>query len=89
MLSESQERMLLIVEPANLQAVLEVFSKWELDASVVGRVTDDKLLRVRMNGETLAEIPAETLVLEAAPRLRGSKGPERPPILIWAVIPAG
>lgn len=90
MLSESQERMLLIVEPANLQAVLEVFSKWELDASVVGRVTDDKLLRVRMNGETLAEIPAETLVLGgSAPFTRGSKRPRKGlRILIWAVIPS-
>jgi phosphoribosylformylglycinamidine synthase len=63
MLSESQERMLLIVEPRNLDRILEVFHKWDLDASVVGRITDDKLLRVRLNGRVLAEIPAEYLVL--------------------------
>ena len=81
MLSESQERMLLIVEPANLEAVLDVFNKWELDASVVGRVTDDKLLRVRMKGETLAEIPAETLVLGGSAPVyeREQKAPTRPP----------
>lgn len=63
MLSESQERMLLIVEPHNLAPIQEIFHKWDLDAVVIGRVTDDKLLRVRMNGETAAEIPAENLVL--------------------------
>jgi len=63
MLSESQERMLLIVEPRNLEPIQSVFHKWDLDAVVIGRVTDDKLLRVRMNGDSVAEIPAEYLVL--------------------------
>lgn len=63
MLSESQERMLLIVEPKNFDLIQSIFLKWDLDAAIIGRVTDDKLLRVRMNGEVLAEIPAETLVL--------------------------
>lgn len=63
MLSESQERMLLIVEPKNFDLIQSIFHKWDLDAAIIGRVTDDKLLRVRMNGEVLAEIPAETLVL--------------------------
>ncbi len=63
MLSESQERMLLIVEPGNFDAIQQVFHKWDLDAAVIGRVTADKLLRVRQDGEVLAEIPAETLIL--------------------------
>ena len=63
MLSESQERMLLVVEPPHLDAVQKVFHKWDLDAVVIGRVTDDKMLRVRLHGETLAEIPSECLVL--------------------------
>jgi phosphoribosylformylglycinamidine synthase subunit PurL len=63
MLSESQERMLLIVEPKNLTPIQEVFQKWDLDAVVIGSVTDDKMLRVKMDGQILAEIPAEYLIL--------------------------
>ncbi|HOA29378.1 MAG: phosphoribosylformylglycinamidine synthase subunit PurL [Candidatus Cloacimonetes bacterium] len=63
MLSESQERMLVIVKPENIDKVLAVFAKWDLDSVVIGRVTDDKMLRV-YNGDKLeAEIPAETLIL--------------------------
>jgi phosphoribosylformylglycinamidine synthase len=81
MLSESQERMLLIVEPADLEAVLDIFHKWDLDASVIGLVTADKLLRVRLRGEVLAEIPAETLVLGCSAPVyeREQKAPIRPP----------
>jgi phosphoribosylformylglycinamidine synthase len=46
MLSESQERMLVIVKPENIDKVLAVFAKWDLDSVVIGRVTDDKMLRV-------------------------------------------
>ncbi|HPF09317.1 MAG TPA: phosphoribosylformylglycinamidine synthase subunit PurL, partial [Candidatus Cloacimonadota bacterium] len=63
MLSESQERMLVIVKPENINAVLVIFSKWDLDAVVIGKVTADKQLRV-YNGSSLeAEIPAEALIL--------------------------
>lgn len=63
MLSESQERMLMIVEPKNLEEVQKVFQKWDLDAVVIGMVTSDKMLRVKFNGKILAEIPAEYLIL--------------------------
>lgn len=63
MLSESQERMLLIVEPHNLEAIQRVFHKWDLDAVVIGRVTDDGMFHIRLEGKTLARIPAEVLVL--------------------------
>ena len=63
MLSESQERMLMIVEPDNLEEVQKVFQKWDLDAVVIGSVTSDKMLRVKFNGKILAEIPAEYLIL--------------------------
>ncbi|MCB5246808.1 MAG: phosphoribosylformylglycinamidine synthase subunit PurL [Candidatus Cloacimonetes bacterium] len=81
MLSESQERMLLIVEPAKLEAVQNIFEQWDLDAVVIGRVTADKFLRVRLRGETLAEIPAETLVLGGSAPVyeREQKAPARPP----------
>jgi len=63
MLSESQERMLVIVEPRNVDAVKAIFAKWELDAVQIGKVTADKLLRVLYKGATVAEIPADSLVL--------------------------
>ncbi|MCB5295168.1 MAG: phosphoribosylformylglycinamidine synthase subunit PurL, partial [Candidatus Cloacimonetes bacterium] len=63
MLSESQERMLVIVEPQNIERVLAIFQKWDLDAVQIGIITDDKKLRVLNNGSLEAEIPAEYLVL--------------------------
>lgn len=63
MLSESQERMLVIVEPKNIERVLAIFQKWDLDAVQIGIITDDKKLRVLNNGSLEAEIPAEYLVL--------------------------
>src|SRR5581483_2645941 len=61
MLSESQERMLLVAEKGREREVIDIFKKWELDAVVIGFVTDDGLLRVRQNGEIVAEIPNECL----------------------------
>ncbi len=61
MLSESQERMLVVAEKGREAEVLSIFHKWELDAVVVGQVTDDALLRVRQHGDVVAEIPAGAL----------------------------
>jgi phosphoribosylformylglycinamidine synthase subunit PurL len=61
MLSESQERMLLVAEKGREQEVLGVFKKWGLDAMVVGRVTEGGLARIKMNGSLAAEIPAHPL----------------------------
>jgi phosphoribosylformylglycinamidine synthase len=63
MLSESQERMLMIVKPDKFDAVKTIFDKWDLHAVKVGVVTDDKVLRIRHNGEIKAEIPPKLLVL--------------------------
>ena len=63
LLSESQERMLMIVKKGREQEVLSVFSKWDLPCSQIGEVTDDGMLRFYMNGVLEAEIPAESLVL--------------------------
>jgi phosphoribosylformylglycinamidine synthase len=65
MLSESQERMLLVAEKSKEQAVFDVFHKWGLDVVTVGRVTNDGLLRVRQHGEVVAEIPNSALADEA------------------------
>ncbi|MDD2331343.1 MAG: phosphoribosylformylglycinamidine synthase subunit PurL [Candidatus Cloacimonetes bacterium] len=63
MLSESQERMLLIIKPEDFPAVQEVFHKWDLDAIQIGKVTDDQMLRIREQGRIVAEIPAVSLIL--------------------------
>ncbi len=63
LLSESQERMLIVVEKGKEQAVLKIFEKWDLSASNIGEVTGDGLLKFYMHGELEAEIPAYELVL--------------------------
>ena len=65
MLSESQERMLLVAEKGREDEVFAVFRKWGLDAVTVGRVTDDGMLRVKDHGEVVAEISNRALADEA------------------------
>ena len=65
MLSESQERMLLVAQKGREQEVFRVFEKWGLDAVEVGRVTSDGKMRVREHGEVVAEIPNEALTDDA------------------------
>jgi phosphoribosylformylglycinamidine synthase subunit PurL len=67
MISESQERMLAIVEPARLDALLAVCAKWDVTASVIGTVTGTGRFRVldRLDGEVLADIPASSLDTDA------------------------
>jgi len=67
MLSESQERMLLVAERGREREVFDVFHKWGLDAIEIGRVTADGKLRVLHRGEVAAEIPAHALA-EEGPR---------------------
>jgi phosphoribosylformylglycinamidine synthase len=63
LLSESQERMLLVAEKGREKEIINIFSKWDLPCSVIGEVTDDGLLRFYMQGNLEAEIPAYELVL--------------------------
>jgi phosphoribosylformylglycinamidine synthase subunit PurL len=65
MLSESQERMLLVAEAGREQEVFAVFKKWGLDAVTIGRVTGDGYLRVKDHGAVVAEIPNRQLADEA------------------------
>jgi phosphoribosylformylglycinamidine synthase subunit PurL len=67
MLSESQERMLLVAERGREHEVFAVFQKWGLDAVEIGRVTNDGMLRVLQDGQIAAEIPAHALA-EEGPR---------------------
>ncbi|MGV3528716.1 MAG: phosphoribosylformylglycinamidine synthase subunit PurL [Flavisolibacter sp.] len=63
LLSESQERMLLVVEKGREAEVQKVFDKWDLENAVIGEVTDDKLLSFYIGGQLEAQIAAEELVL--------------------------
>jgi phosphoribosylformylglycinamidine synthase subunit PurL len=65
MLSESQERMLLVAQKGREQEVFRVFEKWGLDAVEVGKVISDNRLRVLQHGEIVAEIPNPALTDEA------------------------
>lgn len=65
MLSESQERMLLVIERGREQEIIDIFDKYDLEAVAVGHVTDDKMLRLFHNGEKVAELPVDALAEEA------------------------
>jgi phosphoribosylformylglycinamidine synthase II len=62
LLSESQERMLVVAKSGHEDDVISILQKWELEAAVIGQVTDDGLYRVRDGGEIVCEIPGEPLV---------------------------
>lgn len=65
LLSESQERMLVIAEPRRIEAIQEVCERWGLHATPIGHVTGDGMFRVRHAGTVVAEIPAQRLVDDA------------------------
>jgi phosphoribosylformylglycinamidine synthase II len=62
MISESQERMLLIVKKGMEENVNKIFHKWDLHAVVIGQVTDDGMYRVLENGKTVGEVPVWSLM---------------------------
>lgn len=63
MLSESQERMLVIAKPGREEAIEQICEKWDLHAARIGVVTAGNVLRIRMHGKIVAEIPAQVLAL--------------------------
>ncbi|HIP14556.1 MAG TPA: phosphoribosylformylglycinamidine synthase subunit PurL [Sulfurimonas autotrophica] len=68
MLSESQERMLLCAKKGSEQAIIDIFKKWDLDAAVIGEVTDTGKMELFWHGEKCAEVPVDP-VSEEAPEL--------------------
>lgn len=62
MLSESQERMLLVAKKETVKEVQEIYAKWDLDAVIVGQVTSDQRLKVKFRGETVVDIPVQAVV---------------------------
>jgi phosphoribosylformylglycinamidine synthase len=90
LLSESQERMLVVAEPHRVAEVQAVCARWELGATPIGRVTDDGIFRVRHDGVVVAAIPGQRLVDDCpiydpaaresdAARARRSARPSEPP----------
>jgi len=63
MLSESQERMLVVTTPKNQASLKKIFDKWELNCKEIGKVTNDGNIKVFYRGEKVADVPAESLVL--------------------------
>jgi phosphoribosylformylglycinamidine synthase subunit PurL len=76
MLSESQERMLLVVKRGREAEVERIFDKWDLHASQIGEVTTDGILRVKQHGQVVAEIPNRALTDEAPVYRRPMTEPE-------------
>jgi phosphoribosylformylglycinamidine synthase len=62
MLSESQERMLLVAKKETVKQVQEIYAKWDLDAVIVGQVTSDQKLKVTFEGKTVVDIPVQAVV---------------------------
>jgi phosphoribosylformylglycinamidine synthase len=77
LLSESQERMLIVAHSGREREVVEIFSKWDLDAVVIGRVRDTGRMQVIHNGETVADIPV-SLLTDEAPKYQRPMAPPSP-----------
>ncbi len=75
MLSESQERMLVVAKQGTEEEVYKIFEKWGLHAVVIGRVTDDNRLRILHQGEVFADIPVDKLAEDAPVYHKPSKVP--------------
>ena len=76
LLSESQERMLVVAKAGHEQDVINILNKWELEAAVIGRVTDDGMYRVRENGDIVVEVPGEPLVTGCPTYIREAREAE-------------
>jgi len=76
LLSESQERMLLVVTKGREEEVEGIFSRWDLDAVVIGRVTKDRQFRALFNGAEVARIPISALTSEAPVYNRSAERPK-------------
>jgi phosphoribosylformylglycinamidine synthase subunit PurL len=87
MLSESQERMLMIVAPGREAEARRVFEKWELDFAVIGRVTETGRLVLRMHGDLAADIPVGPLVTEAPLYERPTQSRQIPDDIDPATLP--
>jgi len=81
MLSESQERMLMVLKPGREEAARAIFEKWELDFAVIGQVTETGRLILDWKGETVADIPVDPLVAASPEYDRPHEPRPAPPVL--------
>ena len=88
LLSESQERMLIIVKAGRESEVQAIFDKWDLPCARIGVVRDDGMMRVRVGDRVAAEIPARMLADEAPLYKREAKARPTEPVLDLATVPA-
>ncbi len=86
MLSESQERMLMVLKPGREAEAEAIFRKWELDFAVIGTITDTGHMVLKFNGETVADIPLAPLADEAPEYERPYVSPAE--YKAWAKVPA-
>ena len=87
LLSESQERMLIIAHKGKEQTIVDIFQKWDLPYAEVGVVKDDGMMRVLMDGEVVAEIPANKLADDAPLYSRETKPRPAPTPLDLSALP--
>src|SRR5206468_12451906 len=78
LLSESQERMLLVARAGREAAVQAVFARWDVEAAVVGRLTDDGVFRARWRGAGVCALPVAALTSAAPVYPRPAEGPAGP-----------
>ncbi len=81
MLSESQERMLMVLKPGREEEAQAIFTKWELDFAVIGKVTDTNHLELHRFGKKVANMPVPPLVDKAPEYQRDYKIPSPPPVI--------
>src|SRR5262249_40138040 len=88
MLSESQERMLMILKPGREAAAARIFDKYELDFAVIGKVTTTGKLVIRKDGQVAADMPVGPMVTQSPEYDRPWVASPKPPASIPANIPA-
>ncbi len=88
MLSESQERMLMVVKPGREAEAKVIMDKWELDCAVVGRLTDTGRMVLRRHGEVVADLPIDPLAQASPEYDRPWVEPTKPEVLLAEDVPA-
>jgi phosphoribosylformylglycinamidine synthase subunit PurL len=81
MLSESQERMLMVIKPGREDLARRVFEKWELDFAIVGRLTDSGRMVLKRHGEVVADLPIDPLALASPEYDRPWVAPAKQPVV--------
>jgi phosphoribosylformylglycinamidine synthase len=87
MLSESQERMLMVLKPGSEERARAIFDKWELDFAIVGKLTDSGRMVLRRHGEVVADLPIDPLAQASPEYDRPWVAPAKQPVVELAEVP--